>query len=354
MRLLRQRRSQKAGLPPGTPVHIGEKKVEKTKITRIEYDEAEVLEEEIAAPEACAPVKGGPNITWINVDGLHEVETLQKIGECFDLHPLVVEDILNTGQRPKIEEYQDRLYIVLKTFQYDQEAGQAATEQVSIVLGPGFVLTFQESESGLFDAIKERIRNPKSRFRQHNADYLAYALVDLIVDTYFVFLEQMEDRIDALEPELMSHPTIATLRAIQRLKTEVLLLRKSVWPLREVTSRLARQDVPMIENATQVYLRDVYDHTIQALDTMESFRDILAGMLDVYLSSISNEMNAVMKVLTLIATIFIPLTLVVGIYGMNFEVMPELHVRWGYAAVWLAMVLIGGGMVVYFRKRRWL
>lgn len=349
-----RREHKKPGLPPGTLVHVGDKKVERTRVTLLDYDEAHIREEEVSAVDACAAVKDHPTVTWVNVDGLHEVETIRKIGECFGLHPLVLEDILHTEQRPKIEGHDDKLFIIVKGLRYDNDLRQVVSEQVSLVLGPTFVLSFQEGESDLFDAVRERIRSSVGRIRSSGPDYLAYALLDVMVDCYFLALEAMQDQIEALESELVTDPAPLTLRAIQDLRTDTLLVRKAIWPLREVAARLARGDAAAIREPTLLYLRDLYDHTVQAIDVVESFRDVVAGMLDIYLSSVSNRMNAIMKVLTLAATIFLPLTLIAGIYGMNFRYMPELHLRYGYYGVWIAMVMVAAGMLLYFRVKRWL
>jgi magnesium transporter len=348
-----KRTSKKVGLPPGALVHIGEKKAEEVKITIIDYDEARFQEKEAKTIEECFPLKDKPTVTWINVDGIHQVEILEKLGDCLGLHPLVLEDILNTGQRPKVEDFGDYIYIVLKMF-YSDENDEIAEEQLSLILGPSFVISFQEREGDVFSPIRERIRSARGRVRKMGADYLAYALLDSVVDNYFVVLEKLGEKIEFLEEELVTNPTTETLQVIHDIKREMVFLRKSVWPLREIISGLERGESALIQESTLIYLRDVYDHTIQVIDTVETFRDIISGMLDIYLSSVSNRMNEVMKVLTIIATIFIPLTLIAGIYGMNFQYMPELGWRWGYPLVWLVMLVIGALMLVYFRRKGWL
>jgi len=349
-----QKRSRKIGLPPGTIVHVGEKKVNKAKIAIIDYDEAHFQEKEAKNVEECFPFKDKPTITWINIDGVHQVDIIEKIGKHFDLHPLVLEDIVNTGQRPKMEDFVDYIFIVLKMLYYDEKKKEINTEQVSLILGSNFVISFQESEGDIFDPIRERIRSDRGRIRKMGADYLAYALIDEAVDNYFMILEKLGERIEDIEDELVTNPTPETLHTIHNLKREMILLRKSVWPLREVISRLERWESSLIQKSTGIYLRDVYDHTIQVIDAIETFRDMLSGMLDIYLSSISNRMNEVMKVLTIIATIFIPLTLIAGIYGMNFKYMPELEQPWGYPVVFFIMFSVGIIMVIYFRKKKWL
>jgi magnesium transporter len=347
-------RSKKAGLPPGTLIHIGARKTPEPKITIIDYDEATFQERETKAIEECFLFKDKPTVTWINVDGLHQSEILEKLGECYNFHPLVLEDILNTDQRPKMEEYGDYLYIVLKMLHDKGKGSQIEAEQVSLVLGPNYVFSFQESGGDVFDQIRERLRTGKGRLRKMGADYLAYTLVDAIVDYYFVILEKLGERIELLEEELVAHPRTETLKEIHILKREMIFLRKAVWPLREVISSLQRGESPLVQKTTGIYLRDVYDHTIQVMDTIETFRDILSGVLDIYLSSVSNRLNSVMKVLTIIATVFMPLTFLAGVYGMNFKYMPELEWRWGYPVTWAVMAAIGVAMLVYFRKKKWL
>ncbi len=352
---LTKKRSEKAGLPPGTLVHIGEQKTEKTKITILDYDKERFQEKEIETVDECLAFGDTPTATWINVEGIHEVEILEKLGEGFRLHPLTVEDILNTDQRPKMEDFGDYIYIVLRMISYDDISGEIVTEQTSLILASNLVISFQEGAEGdVFDPVRERIRTGKARIRKMGADYLAYTLVDSIVDSYFAVLEKLGEEIEFLEEELVTNPTPETLQTIHDLKREMIFLRKSVWPLREVISALERGESPLIEESTQLYLRDVYDHTIQVIDAVETLRDMLSGMLDIYLSSISNRMNEVMKVLTIIATIFIPLTVIAGIYGMNFRYMPELEWPWAYPLVWLAMLVVAGLMLLYFRRKKWL
>ncbi len=349
-----KKRSEKAGLPPGSLVHIGEKKADTPKITVMDYDEAHFQEKEIKTIEECFLFKDTPTVTWINIDGLHRVEILEKLGECYGFHPLVLEDILNTDQRPKMEDYGEYLYIVLRMLSYNDKSSEIESEQISLVLGPNFVFSFQEREGDTFNPIRDRIRNSKGRIRKMGADHLAYTLLDSIIDNYFIILEKLGEKIEFLEEEVVTRPTPETLQTIHHLKREMIFLRKGVWPLREVISGLERGESSLIKESTRIYLRDVYDHTIQTIDTIETYRDMVSGMLDIYLSSISNRLNAVMKVLTIIATIFMPLTFIAGIYGMNFKYMPELEWRWGYPAIWFAVVLISVSMLIYFKRKRWL
>jgi magnesium transporter len=349
-----KKRSRKAGLPPGTLIHIGERKAEELKITLIDYDETNFQERELKTIEECFLFKDKPTVTWINLDGLHQVEVLEKLGGCYGIHPLVLEDILNTDQRPKMEDYGEYIYIVLKMLNYNAKSNEILAEQISLILGSNFVFSFQEKEGDVFDPLRERIRMGKGRIRRMGADYLAYALLDAIVDNYFIILEKLGEKIELLEDKLVSQPKPETSQTVHHLRREMIFLRKAVWPLREVVSGLERGGASLIQQSTGIYLRDVYDHTVQAIDTIETYRDMLSGMLDIYLSSISNRTNAVMKVLTIIATIFMPLTFLAGIYGMNFRFMPELEWRWGYPVIWLVMIGIGVFMLVYFRKKKWL
>jgi magnesium transporter len=346
--------SDKIGLPPGTLVHIGERKVEKTRITVLDYDAGQFQEKEVETVEECFPFKDTPTVTWINIDGIHEVEVIEKIGRHFNIHPLILEDILHTGQRPKMEDLENYIFVVVKMLYYDDEEHEVTSEQVSLILGSNFVISFQEREGDVFDPVRERIRKAKGRIRRLKADYLAYVLIDTIVDHYFVILEKIGERIEDMEEELVTNPKPETLQHIHNLKRELIFLRKSVWPLREIISGLERGDSSLIDESTGIYFRDVYDHTISVAETVETFRDMVSGMLDTYLSSVSNKMNEVMKVLTIMATIFIPLTFVAGIYGMNFEFMPELKWHWGYFAALALMGAVAVVMVIYFRRKTWL
>jgi magnesium transporter len=355
MSKLIKKRSKKAGLPPGTLVHIGEKKVEELKITLIDYDETNLQEREVKTIEQCFPFRDKPTVTWINVEGVHQVEVVEKLGNCFGLHSLVLEDILNTDQRPKMEVYGDYIYIVFKMLYGSDPNRLVEAEQVSLIFGENFVISFQEGREGdVFDPVRERIRSGKGLIRKMGSDYLAYSLIDTVVDNYFLVLENLGERIEFLEEELMTHPTTATIQGIQKFKNEMIFLRRVVWPLREVVGSLGRRESPLIRETTEIYLRDVYDHTVQVMDTIEVYREMLSGMVDIYLSSVSNRLNSVMKVLTIIATIFMPLTFIAGIYGMNFKYMPELEWHWGYPAVWLIVVIIGISMLIYFKKKKWM
>jgi magnesium transporter len=355
MRKVLKERAKKSGLPPGTPVFIGEKRTEAAKITVIEYDGTRLQESVLEDVSECIPYKDSTAVRWINIEGLSRPDVLEKISGCFGLHPLVMEDILNTDQRPKIEDYGEYIYVVLKMIHYQNAKSEIVTEQISLILWKNHIISFQEGiEGDVFNSVRERLRNEKSRMRKAGADYLAYSLLDAIVDTYFIILEKLGENIEVIEEELVSHPTPQTLQALHQLKREMIFLRRSVWPLREVISALERGESALIRDTTRTYIRDVYDHTIQVIDAIETYRDILSGMLDIYLSSISNRINEVMKILTIIATIFMPLTFLAGVYGMNFKYMPELEWHWGYPLVLLFMLMIGIIMMVFFRKKRWI
>jgi len=349
-----KKRSKRVGLPPGTLVPAEEKRTEKVRITLIDYDEANFDEKQIRTIEESFPFRDKSTVTWINCDGVHDLDLIEKIGRHFGLHPLTLEDIVDTEQRPKLEDFEDYLFIVLKMLYYDEKEDEVQTEQVSLILGPSFVISFQEREGDVFDPIRERLGSSKGRIRKMGADYLAYALIDTVVDNYFIILEQLGKKIESLEEELVTDPVPETVETIHHVKRAMISLRRSVWPLREVLRSLEKTESELIRESTNIYLGDVYDHTIQVIDTIESSRDVLSGMVDIYLSTISNRMNQVMKVLTIVATIFIPLTFVAGIYGMNFQFMPELEWRWGYLAVLVTMVAIGVSMVAYFRRKKWL
>ena len=354
MSAVEDRQAKAAGLPPGTLVHVGKKRTEKVRITVIDYSGTAVEERELSSVSECAKFADSSSVTWINVDGIHNVNAIEEIGKEFELHPMLLEDVANAGQRPKAEDYEDHVFTVLKMLYCDTDTGQIGVEQVSLVLGPSFVISFQEQSGDVFDGIRDRIRNAKGRIRSMGADYLAYTLIDAVVDNYFVIMEWLGERMEALDEELMANPRPSTSRAVNALRKEVLSLRRSVWPLRDMISGLQRTETKLIAKKTEPYFRDVYDHTIQVIDTIEGYRDIISGMRDTYLSAVSNRMNEVMKVLTIIATIFIPLTFIAGVYGMNFEAMPELKFRYGYPICLAVMVAVGVLMLFYFKRKKWL
>lgn len=350
--------SKKTGLPPGSLLHIGNNYNEAVTLQVLDYDAEDFREHDVRAVEELVAYRVSPTITWISVYGLNDVSMIERIGHIFGIHPLVLEDILDTNHRPKLEDYGDYLYIVLKSLNVAQNKGAAgsdlAIEQVSLILGSNYIISFQENRQDLFNVIRERIKAGKGRIRREGADYLAYSLIDTIVDHYYVVLESLGEIIEDLEEALVLEPGRDALQEVHILKQKMLFFRKAMWPLREVVGALARGESPLIHEATLLYVRDVYDHTIQAIDTLETYRDIVSGMLDIYLSSISNRMNQIMKVLTIISTIFMPLTFITGVYGMNFAYMPGLDREWGYLAVFAVMLAVGLGMVGFFRTRKWL
>jgi magnesium transporter len=343
-----------AGLPPGSLVYMGKKGHLPAKVTVIQYSEGDFAQHEYNTFAECLPLQDREGVTWIEVCGIHEVQSLKNLGECFKIHPLVLEDILDPEQRPKIEDYEDYLYIALKTINHVPETEKIEAEPVSLILGPGYVISCHESNGDLFAAVRERLARGKGRIRKMGADYLAYALIDFIVDDYFVTLEEFSDKVEFLEDEVVVRPSPQTLREVHHFKNDMIMLRKSLWPLREVIARLERRESPLVSEGLGIYLKDVYDHTIIAIETVETYRDILSGMLDIYLSSMSNRLNEIMKVLTIIATIFMPLTFITSLYGMNFKYMPELRWHYGYFEVLGLMVVIALSMLWYFRRKHWI
>ena len=354
MTRLFRRAKHKAGLSPGTLEFSGEQKIDQVRMRVLDYDRENLEEREITEVAGCFPYRDPPRSSWLNFDGLHDTALLARLGEHFQIHSLVLEDIVNVHQRPKLEDYGDYIYIVIKMLHFDGERTEVTSEQMSLILGPHYVISFQERVGDVFEPVRERLRSGKGRARKMGPDYLAYMLLDAVIDNYFGILERIGEQIEALEEELVAEPTTRLLQSIHELKREMILLRRSVWPLREVVSGLERTESKLVRKPTGVFLRDLYDHTIQVIDAVESYRDMLSGLQDLYLSSISNKMNEVMKVLTIIATIFIPLGFMAGIFGMNFDFMPELHWRWSYPLFWVAIMAIGGGMLAYFRKKGWL
>lgn len=346
------KRGRKAGSGPGTLIHIGRPRAQQPSIRVIEYDQHNMADR-LIEKAGDYRIRQGNHVAWLNVDGVHQPEVIEAVGEAFNLHPLVMEDILNVDQRPKVEDYDGYLYLVLRILRYDAASREIQSEQLSLVLGDHFVLSLHEVKSDIFDAVRSRLLDGR-QIRSMPADYLAYALLDSVVDHYFLALEELSDQIESLEDELIEKPQPSNLRQIHHYKREMLMLRKAVWPLREVLGRLSRDENPLIRAETRVFLRDVYDHTIHVMDTIDTLRELLVGMLDLYLSSINNRMNEVMKVLTIIATVFMPLTFIAGVYGMNFKVMPELEWRWGYPVVMVLMLVVAAALLLLFRRRRWI
>lgn len=342
------------GLPPGTPVFVGEQQSEAVKITLYDYDDAHTERRIVQSIEECFPYKDMPSVTWINVDGLHDVAMLERLAHDYGLHPLTIEDIVNTQQRPKVEFFDNYIALNLKMYTFDINTYELDIDHVSLVLGKNFVLTFQERQGDLFDAIRARIQYNKGKIKKGGADYLAYSLLDAIVDGYFKVLDRIGDEIEDIEEKLFTNPESSILQDLHDLRQELIFFRKTVWPLRTIMNELDRQETELIEDSTSVYLRDLYDHVVQVIETLETFREMLSGHLEVYLSTISNKTNEIMKFLTIIGTIFIPLTFIAGVYGMNFKHMPELEWRWGYYLIWAVMIGIGVALLAYFRKKNWI
>lgn len=354
MRKNRRSHSKKVGLPPGSLVHVGEVKTAHAEFSLLRYDAAQVEEQGAKLLSGLDLHRGENETLWLNLYGLQDPALMAELGRVFKLHPLVLEDILNTDQRPKLDSYGDYLFLVARFFSYDKATMTIGSEQVSIILGRDFVLTFQERKTGSFDPVRERLRTDKGIVRKSGADYLAYSLLDIVVDRYFLVLEQVGDDCESLEEALLSKPTAAMLQRIHKLKRETMELRRAIWPLREVVNGMIRNDGNFFQPATIPYLRDVYDHTVHLIESLESVRDLLAGMLDIYLSSISNRVNMEVRALTVVAMLFMPASLIAGIFGMNFKVMPMLQDPDGF---WLAMGIMVGIAIVMgaiFWRRQWL
>lgn len=350
----RERKPSKLGLAPGTLVFTGTRQMDQAKVSVIQYNGATINEFE-AENHAEIPelISGFDGITWINIDGLHEVELIEQIGGYLELHKLTMEDIVSTGQRAKIDEHEQYLYLVLRMFMVKDEDQKMLDEQLSFVMKENVLVTFQEFEGDVFNHVRRRLHEGRGMIRKRAVDYLLYALVDSVVDYYFQILELMGDKVEEMELSVLDNPEQEVLNELHQIRREILYLRRSVYPLREVVSRLEKLEEPVVSAETQVFIRDLYDHTIQVIETVEVFRDMASGMLDLYMNSVSNKMNNVMKVLTIIATIFIPLTFIAGVYGMNFENMPELQWQHGYLVVWALMIAMALGMVIYFRRKKW-
>lgn len=349
----RRGRSSKIGMPPGTLIHLGDRKLEHASISLIEYGPDQLHEKRFESLADCQTCEPTLPLQWLNVYGLHEPEVMTEIGRRFKLHPLVLEDILNTGQRPKLDEYDDYVFLVARFFDFDEKTMSVASEQVSIVIGRNFVITFQERPTGNFSPVRDRLRQDRGQIRKLGADYLAYTLLDTIVDRYFAVLEAVSERAERLEEDLMRHPTPEVLETLHHLKRETLTLRRAVWPLREMINGLTRNSV-FFGAEVQPYLRDVYDHTVHVIESLEAIRDLIAGLLDIYLSTVSNRVNREVRVLTVIAMIFLPSTLLAGIFGMNFHVMPLLENPDGFAIAIGMMLGVAATLGFVFWRRKWL
>lgn len=346
------KRRYNVGEPPGTITYTGDNKGDRIKITLIEYNETEFVEHEFYDLSECISHIKPHLVKWINVEGVHKPEVLEKIGRLYDIHPLTLEDIAHVDQRPKFEDYDNYVVAIMKMINYNEKV---VAEQLSIVLLDNMVISFQEPHGGdAFDIIRNRLRQAKGRIRKCGADYLAYALMDAVVDCYFHAIEKIGDIVEDVEEEIIGHNGHASLLKLYDLKREMIYLRKQVWPMRDMISNIVRSETKLINPSTDIYLRDLQDHVTRIIDTVETYRDLLSGIMDIYLSTNANKMNEVMKVLTIMSSIFIPVTFVAGVYGMNFDYMPELKSPYGYAITWGIMLSIMIGLIVYFRKKRWM
>ncbi len=349
-----KRYSEKVGQPPGTLVYLGEERAEPVRITIIDYDETHLQEEEAQTIEACMPFIDTESVTWIQIEGIHEISIIEKIGEHFGVDPLLLEDMINPIHLPKIEVYEDYVFILLKNLDCNTESAKVSREQISLIIGPNFVVSLQENYSEIFTSIRNRLQNAQGRIRRMQSGYLAYALIDVIVDHYFIVLDEINERIQALEDEIMKDPSPEVLTKINVLRGEQQLLRRPILPLRDVLIEILDDDIRLLGENTQPYFHDVYDHLIQVIQMLEMIRSTVSGLFDVYTSAVSHRMNEVMKVLTIVATFFIPLTFIAGIYGMNFKFMPELETQWGYPIVLLVMLSVSIGMFIFFKCKKWL
>jgi magnesium transporter len=347
---MKTRSRRTLGLPPGSLTAPPGAYVPET-IELLHYTSDALEERQLANVAELAQFKDKEGVLWINLNGVGDAEIVRELGNLFALHPLALEDVVNVHQRPKVDDYGDHLFIVVHMLHFETAV---TSEQVSMFLTPNAVITFQEHPGDCLDPLRERLRKGAGLIRRHGADYLMYAVIDAVIDNYFPFLERVSQTVEGLEDQVVAQPSRRTLGRVHEVKRNLLEVRRSVWPLREAINGLLREESPLIRKATRLYLRDCYDHAVQVLDIVETYRELAGGLMDIYLSSVSNKMNEVMKVLTIIATIFIPLTFIAGIYGMNFERMPELRQPWGYPAVWAAIIVIAIVMLVLFRRKGWL
>jgi magnesium transporter len=348
-------RYHKPGTAPGTLRAPDNPPTGPVRVTLIDYNAKHFEEKQVATIEECFPYRETSSVTWINVDGLHDIGLIEKLGKAFGLHPLALEDVLNCGQRPKLEDYGTYHFIVMRSLYLKRHGEEEVleSEQISFFLAGNYVITLQEVPGDSFEAVRERLRHGKGLIRKSGPDYLLYALVDALVDEFFPVLESYGERVEELEDEVIERPEPETLNEIHRIKRELLVLRRTAWPERELINALQREEAHLIKPETRVFLRDCYDHTIQVIDMVETYRDLASGLLEVYLSSASNRLNEVMKVLTIISTIFIPLNFIAGVYGMNFHNMPELNSPFGYPMALGLMAVVGGSLVLYFRRKGW-
>jgi magnesium transporter len=349
---INRQRSKKSFLPPGTVEANTSLIAQKVVITIIQFNESFIQETVINNLSELKDYTTGNLVTWINVDGIHDASVIERLGIMYEIHPLTLEDVTNTDQRAKFEDYESYIVVMMKMLNYDTELH---SEQLSIVLKSNLVITFQENQGvDAFSPIRKRLKEAKGRVRRFGADYLCYALIDAVVDAYFNILEIVGDKIELIDEQLIAGPQPNTMQVLHTMKREMIYLRKAVWPMRDMIGTMERSQTELIKPSTDLYLRDVHDHVVRVIETIENYRDLINGIMDLYLSSLSNKLNEVMKVLTIISTLFIPVTFIVGVYGMNFDYMPELRSPYGYAVTWIIMLSIMLSLIYYFRRKKWL
>lgn len=346
--------SNTAGLPPGTLTYVGNDRDHEIKITVIDYDQDNYHIQTAQQTDELISYRDRPSITWINVDGVHDLDLIRKLGDIFDIHPLLLEDIVNTSHRPKLEEHDEQIYFTMKMLFDDPDASGLRSEQVSIIIGRNYVLSFQETSQDIFDQVRQRIETAKGRIRSRGSDYLVYTLVDAVVDSYFSFIEQVDNQLEELEDKVLAGPEQTDFQLILNLKKELEALRRFITPLREALGFMEKSESVLIDAGTRYFFRDVYDHILLVTDSIDSSRNSLNNIMDTFNSTISNHMNQVMKTLTIVGSIFIPLTFIAGIYGMNFAYMPELQWKWGYFGALGLMSAVVLGMIIYLKKNKWI
>ncbi len=348
-----QPETMRENLLPGSLVYTGEQKMERPRIRVFDYNREEIIEKEVGDIREAHSFVGRDSVTWINIDGLHDVELIREIQDLFHIHPLVMEDVLSVGQRPKFEFQENYALAVIKSIGFNAETTQVDIEQMSFILGQGYVLTFQERPGDFFDSVRDRLRHSKGRIRSREADYLIYALIDAIVDSYYKIPESLNELIESIEARVLSKPESKDLEEIYHLKSQIVLLEKALWPLREMVDDMTKDESGLITDSMGPFLRDLYDHVVHLIDAVHTLRDITSNLQDLYMTTVSNDMNQVMKVLAVIATIFIPLTFIAGVFGMNFEFMPELKVKGAYYITLIVMVFVAILMAIYFKRKKW-
>lgn len=349
-----KRYTQKVGKPPGTLEYLGEEQTEPIRITVLDYDETHFHIEKIQTFETCLSYKDTETVTWIQIEGIHDISVIEDIGECFGVDPLLLEDMLSPTQMPKIEFTENFVCIFFKSLDYDTESDKISREQICLIIGHNYVISLQENDSNIFASIRNRLQNGQGRIRRMHSGYLAYALIDVIVDHYFVVLDEVNERVHVLEEEIMNESSPEVLKKVNDLRAEQLLLRRPIFPLRDVLIEILDDEIPLLDEDLHPYFQDVYEHLLQVIQMLEVIRTNITGLFDIYTSTVSQRMNEVMKVLTIVATFFIPLTFIAGIYGMNFKYMPELDNAWGYPIVLLVMLGISIGMFIFLKLKKWL